>query len=90
MSDNSRKVVANPIGYATICHPDRRKDYSQITEVYERIKIYNKEGYEWATNYANIFKSETISGLKGNTYYIGEDGKVVKVKLGKDGIFEDK
>mgnify|MGYP000125202276 CR=1 FL=1 len=74
----------------SIFEVDQSLDYSQITEVYERIKIYNKEGYEWATNYANVFKNETISGLKGYTYYIGEDGKVIKIKLGKDGIFEDK
>ena len=61
-----------------------------VTEVYERIKIYNKEGYEWATSVINIYENESVALLKGNTYSLDEEGGVVKTKLNKDGIFNEK
>ena len=61
-------------------------DYNQTegfyitTEVFERVKIYNKEGFDWATKKVNLYQGsggakEEISNLKGYTYYL-EDGKV--------------
>lgn len=66
--------------------------FTLVTDVYERIKIYNKDGFNWATREINYYKNgstrENISGLKGNTYNI-IDGKLRDEKLKKDGIFEE-
>lgn len=61
-----------------------------ITEIHERIKIYDKEGFPYGTQEINLYKSsddEIISGVKGFTFNL-EDGEIVKHKLGKDGIFK--
>jgi len=66
--------------------------FELIEEVYERVKIYNKEGFDWATREINYYVSgdgkESINNLKGETYNI-EGGELVSVKLDKDGIFEE-
>ncbi|MCL6295563.1 DUF3857 domain-containing protein [Jejuia spongiicola] len=63
-----------------------------ITEIHERIKIYNKEGFNYATHEVNLFKSgssnESVRKIKAFTYNI-EDGKVVKAALDKDQVFEN-
>ena len=63
------------------------------TKIHERIKIYNKEGFDKATITVNLFKSrsnkERVSKIKAYTYTL-EDGIVVKTKLDKDQIFESK
>ncbi|WP_203257694.1 DUF3857 domain-containing protein [Hyunsoonleella ulvae] len=67
-------------------------NYDLITEVHERIKIYNKEGFDFATKQISLFKSrssrETVGKLKAYTYNL-ENGEVVKTKLDKDQIFEE-
>ena len=66
--------------------------YELITEVHERIKIYNKEGFDYATKQISLFKSsnnrENIGRIKAYTYNL-ENGEVVKTKLDKDQIFEN-
>lgn len=66
--------------------------FTLVTDVHERIKIYNKDGFDWATRelrqYQDSNKRENISGLKGYTYNIVE-GKLVDEKLKNDGIFEE-
>ena len=72
-------------------------DYSQgegfyiLTDVFERIKIYNKEGFDWGTRTVNINKgngsNEKLSGLKGYTYFLQGD-KVKEEKLNSDAIFD--
>lgn len=64
------------------------------TDVYERIKIYNKEGFDRATKRVNLYQGKsnvnvTLSGLKAYTYYLDSSNKIEKVKLKSDGIFED-
>ncbi|WBU88180.1 transglutaminase domain-containing protein [Cellulophaga omnivescoria] len=66
--------------------------FELVIEVYERIKIYNKEGYDFATKAIPLYKAsqgnrENIIGLKAVTYNI-IDGKIEESKLKKDGIFE--
>jgi transglutaminase-like putative cysteine protease len=55
-----------------------------ITLVHERVKIYDKQGYRYATVSENLYKSQTesesLSGLKGVTYNL-EGGKIVKSKV---------
>jgi len=64
--------------------------WSQIREVHYRIKIYNKEGFEWATLQVPLYVSssdkEDIGSVKGYTFNM-ENGKVVSQKLKKDGVF---
>jgi len=66
--------------------------FSLNTEVFERIKIYDTKGYDWASKRVRVFNynadREEISGLKGVTYTL-EDGSVKKDKLRSDGIFEE-
>lgn len=67
--------------------------FMQEREVHERIKIYTKEGFDWATKKIYLYeggggKTEKLRNLKGYTYNI-VDGKVSKDKLKKDGIFEE-
>lgn len=62
-----------------------------VTDYFERIKIYTKDGFEWANATIDLYKGEgedKLSGLKGYTYYLDKDGKVEEVKLKNDGIFE--
>ncbi len=67
--------------------------FMQEREVHERIKIYTKEGFDWATKKIYIYeggggKTEKLRDLKGVTYNM-INGKVSKDKLKKDGIFEE-
>lgn len=76
-----------------------RFDYSEsdnfymTTDVYERIKIYNKDGFDWANKTVKLYQSsgssdEEISRLKGYTYFL-EGDKIEEIKLRNDGIFEE-
>ncbi len=66
--------------------------FALTTDIHERIKIYNKEGFERATKEIPIYRDgttkEKITSLKGYTYNL-VDGKLVKEKLSKGGIFEE-
>ncbi|MCB0444895.1 MAG: DUF3857 domain-containing protein [Gelidibacter sp.] len=72
------------------------KGFIQENEIQERIKIYNKEGFDYATKliklYANSEGSsaydEKLIGLKAVTYNL-EGNKIVEDKLKKDGIFDE-
>ncbi|HUH29644.1 transglutaminase domain-containing protein [Gelidibacter sp.] len=67
--------------------------FVQITEVYKRIKIYNKDGYDWATGEIELrddgSKRESVVSLKTVTY-TQENGKIEVTKLKKDGMFDEK
>ncbi|TMU50933.1 transglutaminase domain-containing protein [Flagellimonas algicola] len=64
--------------------------WSLTKEAHYRIKIYNKEGFSWATLqiplYASQGDEEKIANVKGITFNM-IDGKIVEEKLKKDGIF---
>ncbi len=66
--------------------------FQLITEVYKRVKLYNKEGFAYATDEVFLYKNnsdeENVSGIKGITYTI-VNNKIVETKLKKDGIFEE-
>ncbi|GAA4279725.1 DUF3857 domain-containing protein [Gaetbulibacter aestuarii] len=65
---------------------------NMITEVHQRIKIYNKEGFGYATVKLKLFKleseKETVGRLKAYTYNL-EGNKIVETKLDKDQIFQN-
>jgi hypothetical protein len=72
---------------------DPNVGFLMITEVKTRIKIYKKEGYEWANKevsyYGDSNASEKVSFADANTYNL-VDGKIVKTKLKSDGEFVEK
>ncbi|WP_276165629.1 DUF3857 domain-containing protein [Zobellia alginiliquefaciens] len=64
--------------------------FSILTDVFERIKIYDKSGFDYATISQSLYKSdndiESISGLKAYTYNL-KNGKVEKSKMDKSAVF---
>ncbi|WP_420398795.1 transglutaminase domain-containing protein [Flagellimonas sp.] len=62
-----------------------------ITEIHERIKIYDQQGFDYATKEVNLFKQrhddEMIKNIKAVTYNL-ENGKIVEAELRKDEIFK--
>ncbi|MBT9189839.1 DUF3857 domain-containing protein [Zobellia russellii] len=64
--------------------------FTIITDVFERIKIYNKAGFDYATISQMLYKSdsnvESISGLKACTYSL-VNGKIEKSKMEKSAVF---
>jgi hypothetical protein len=74
-------------------------DYNQqdgfiiITEVHERIKIYNKDGYDWATKSISFYSpdsgnSEKVIVKDAKTFSI-VGGKVKSEKLAKKALFKE-
>ena len=63
-----------------------------VTDYFERVKIYTKEGFDRANATIDLYRGDgqdKLIGLKGYTYYLGTDGKIEEVKLKSDGIFEE-
>ena len=62
------------------------------TEVYERIKIYNTDGFDWGTQQIPLYtggsKNESVGKIKGVTYTLDGD-KIEESKLRNDGIFDE-
>ncbi|EDP72303.1 hypothetical protein FBALC1_14417 [Flavobacteriales bacterium ALC-1] len=72
----------------------KNKGFMQEREVHVRIKIYDKEGFDWASKKVFLYKGgngsdDQINGLKGFTYNL-EKGKINKDKLKSNGVFEEK
>ncbi|RZS92210.1 DUF3857 domain-containing protein [Aquimarina brevivitae] len=63
-----------------------------ITDVFKRVKIYDKEGFEYASDKRYLYKKggddEILTGLKAVTYNLSGD-KIEETKLKKDGIFKN-
>ena len=67
--------------------------FTQVRTIHERIKIYNKEGFNWATKKVRLYNkqnstSENLYRLKAYTYNL-VDGKIKDDKLKNDGIFDE-
>ncbi|WP_456436965.1 hypothetical protein [Psychroserpens sp.] len=67
--------------------------FEQHRVVHKRIKIYNNEGYDWATDKIFLYQGgsgskEKLTAIKAYTYNM-KNGKLSKEKLKKDGIFEE-
>ena len=67
--------------------------FTVVTEVETRIKIYKKDGYDWANksveHYTGSNPIEKISFSKALTYNL-VDGKIEKAKLKSEGEFSEK
>ena len=64
-----------------------------ITEIHVRLKIYNQEGFDWATENISLYGTlnsnrERFSNLKALTYNL-IDGDIVTTKLDKNNIFSE-
>src|SRR5690554_4162650 len=90
----------DPTANAAILYRETKTDFQytqdsgwfMVTEYFERVKIYAKEGFEKANITIDLYKDEgedKLLGLRGYTYYIGDNGKIEEVKLRNDGIFEE-
>ncbi len=69
--------------------------FYMVTDVFERIKIYTKEGFDWASKEIDLYQSNSgsndeISGLRAYTYYLDGSDKIEEIKLRNEGIFEEK
>ena len=64
---------------------------SLITEIHQRVKIYNKEGFDYATVSIDLFNGrsdeERVGKIKAYTYNL-EGNKIVKTELDKHQIFK--
>jgi len=71
---------------------DENYGFVIITEVETRIKIYKKEGYEWANQnvwyYNESNFKEKVSFSDAVTYNL-VDGNIEKTKLKSDGVFDE-
>ena len=83
---------------AAIIYKKRRTHYEYsdeygwrlITKIHERVKIYNKQGNDWASKSIRLYKdgnTETVT-IKAYTYNLN-NGKVEKTKLNKENIFTE-
>ncbi len=67
--------------------------FSIVTEIITKIKIYKKEGYEYANHSERFYTGgngqEKLTYTKANTYNL-VNGKIEKTKLNGDGEFTEK
>lgn len=72
---------------------NQNNGFVMITEVTARIKIYKKEGYDWATKavqyYTGDVTNESVFFSDAVTYNL-VNGKIEKTKLRSDGSFDEK
>lgn len=69
------------------------KGFEMVTEVSSRVKIYKKEGYDWANKKVKYYigggNKENVSFSDAVTYNLVA-GKIEKTKLKNDGEFDEK
>lgn len=70
----------------------QERGFVMITEIKARIKIYKKEGYDWASKSVRFYLAndakETVLFSDAVTYNL-IDGKIEKTKLKSDGEFDE-
>ena len=80
-------------GEVTFVYDQNEGQFFMVTEVKTRIKIYKKEGYEWANQsvsyYSDSEEYEKVSFSDVVTYNL-VDGKIEKTKIKSDGEFVEK
>jgi Domain of Unknown Function with PDB structure (DUF3857)/Transglutaminase-like superfamily len=89
--DSSANAVVLYKKRRTYYNYNNSSGWTLITEVHERIKFYNKDGFDYATNKVPIYsrggKSESFV-IKAYTYNL-KGGKIEKTKLSKSDIFDE-
>jgi len=85
-------VVLGDLGESYFDYVDG-KGFQLIFTRHLRIRIFKKEGYDYATHIVSLYKndnsSESLSDLKGYTFNL-INGKVEEEKLGSSNIFDEK
>ena len=70
----------------------QNEGFQLITDVYKRVKIYKKDGFDYASDKRYLYKKggndEKLIGLRAVTYNLQGD-KIVETKLKKEGIFKE-
>ncbi|MGB7395480.1 MAG: DUF3857 domain-containing transglutaminase family protein, partial [Pricia sp.] len=66
------------------------RGFQIVTAVHERVKIYSKEGFDYATVTEKLYKNgsdrESLLGLKAYTYSLA-NGEIAEHKLNKSNVF---
>ena len=93
-----KEYELDPEAEAVVLYKKRYTNYSYssgagwrlVTEVTERIKIYNKDGFQYASKKIPYYlgKSNENVTIKAVTYNL-ENGKIAKTKLNGKDIFEE-
>ncbi len=67
----------------------KSEGFMQQREIHERIKIYTKDGFDWATKKIYLYKdAEKIGAVNAATFNF-VNGKIEKNKLSNDGVFDE-
>jgi len=70
---------------------NQQEGFLMVTDIHERIKIYNKDGFDYATKKVNLYKdgsaNEKLTSLKAMTFNL-VNGKIEESKLKKEGEFK--
>ncbi|GEQ86933.1 hypothetical protein ULMS_24410 [Patiriisocius marinistellae] len=74
-----------PEADAKVITRDVEYNFGEVLYVFERIKIYTKEGFEYAKWQIDF---DDVESLKANTYNL-ENGKIVVTKVEKGSIFNE-
>jgi hypothetical protein len=87
--DAAAEYVFKSGKYSVVYDPNY--GFINVVDIKIKLKIYSKEGYDWANETFILSSKEVIkySFSDANTYNL-VDGKIEKTKLKKDGIFEEK
>jgi len=73
---------------------EQKEGFGVVTEIHERIKIYNKEGFAWATKKIKYYSpkgstSEDVNIQDAKTYVL-ENGKIQSYKINKKDTYKVK
>ena len=85
-------VVLVDFGQSSITY-NQTNGFSLTFERITRIKIFSKDGFDWATITIPLYHdggdNEKLSGLKAVTYNL-ENGQIAETKLKSDAVFKEK
>ncbi len=67
-------------------------NFNLVYERHMRVKILTTKGYEWATQSIVVNSAkpkEFVHGIEGTTYWLGDNGEVMKAELQSSDIFRE-
>ena len=72
-------------------HVRFRRNLDVVFERHRRLKVFAPAGYDYATvEIAYRPSSQKLKGIEGQTFVVGDDGRVRKVELDRGSIFEER
>lgn len=92
---HAEAIVLHEFGRARIEYQEIKQDLVLRFYYHTKILIKNKDGLNYANFSVPLYKNnnsnrETIDGIKGTTYNMDENGKIVKTELEKKDIINEK